>query len=114
MGELARTGSVTSKQAEDADARLTVASAQRNGPAAEALAKVRRLARPGREIQAAEARLAQAQAAGRHSWPSDRRLHDHRPDVGIVTHKAVRARRARRSRFGAVVTSRPARTVSTS
>ncbi|NTV81150.1 MAG: biotin/lipoyl-binding protein, partial [Candidatus Aminicenantes bacterium] len=45
MRELFRTGSVTSKQADDAEARLTVAAAQR-GSAAEALSKVRKLARP--------------------------------------------------------------------
>jgi len=61
MRELARRGSVTPKQKEDAEARLTVADAQR-GSAGEAVAKLRRLARP-EEIRAAEARLAQAAAA---------------------------------------------------
>ena len=61
MRELFKTGSVTSKQRDDAEARSTVASAQRSA-SAEALGKLRRLARP-EEIQAAEARLAQARAA---------------------------------------------------
>jgi HlyD family secretion protein len=89
MRELARTGSVTSKQAEDAEARLTVASAQRTA-AAEALAKVRRLARP-EEIQAAEARLAQAQAAADLLEKAIADCVITAPMAGIVTHKAVEA-----------------------
>ena len=77
MRELFATGSVTSKQRDDAEARLTVASAQQSA-AAEALSKVRRLARP-EEIQAAEARLAQARAAADLSGQDDRRLDRHRP-----------------------------------
>ncbi|MDD8025761.1 MAG: efflux RND transporter periplasmic adaptor subunit [Acidobacteriota bacterium] len=61
MRELAAKGSVTAKQAEDADARLTMAKAQA-AAAAEALKKVRTLARP-EEIRAAQARLDQARAA---------------------------------------------------
>jgi HlyD family secretion protein len=87
MRELARTGSVTAKQAEDAEARLTVASAQRTA-AAEALAKVRRLARP-EEIQAAEARLAQAQAAADLIEKTIADCTITAPTSGIVTHKAV-------------------------
>lgn len=60
MTALEKTGSVTAKQKEDADARYDLAAAQRNS-AAEALARVKRLARP-EEIRAAEARLAQAEA----------------------------------------------------
>ncbi len=61
MRDLAAKGSVTAKQAEDAEARLTVARAQASA-ASEALKKVRALARP-EEIRAAEARLEQAEAA---------------------------------------------------
>ena len=61
MRELAKRGSVTPKQKEDAEARLTVAEAQSRA-AAEALAKLRRLARP-EEIKASEARLAQSEAS---------------------------------------------------
>jgi HlyD family secretion protein len=61
MRALADKGSVTPKQREDAEARLIVAQAQRSA-AREGLNKVRTLSRP-EEIQAAEARLAQAQAA---------------------------------------------------
>jgi membrane fusion protein YbhG len=87
MRELARTGSVTPKQAEDAEARLTVASAQRTA-ALEALAKVRRLTRP-EEIQAAEARLAQAQAAADLLRKTIADCTIAAPTSGIVTHKAV-------------------------
>ena len=61
MRELASRGSVTTKQKEDAEARLIVAQAQETS-AKEAVSKLRRLARP-EEINAAEARLAQAVAA---------------------------------------------------
>ena len=61
MRELAARGSVTPKQRDDAEARLVVGQAQ-NASAKEALAKLRRLARP-EEVGAAEARLAQAVAA---------------------------------------------------
>lgn len=61
MRALAAKGSVTSKQAEDAESRLIVARAQA-AAAAEALKKVRTLARP-EELRAARARLDQAQAA---------------------------------------------------
>lgn len=61
MRELASRGSVTPKQRDDADARLVVAQAQ-EASAKEALSKLRRLARP-EEINAADARLAQAVAA---------------------------------------------------
>ncbi|NLH76780.1 MAG: hypothetical protein GX465_07055, partial [Acidobacteria bacterium] len=53
MRELARTGSVTPKQRDDAEARLTVAETQRSA-AAEAVRKLERLARPA-EVRAAEA-----------------------------------------------------------
>ncbi len=89
MRELLRTGSVTTKQSDDAEARLTVAEAQHSA-AAESLNKVRRLARP-EEILAAEARLAQAEAAR----DLLAKLIDDctviAPAGGIVTHKAVEA-----------------------
>ena len=87
MRVLAKTGSVTTKQAEDAEARLTVATAQRNA-AAEALKKVRTLARP-EEIQAAEARLAQAVAAADLLKKTIADCTILAPAGGIVTHKAV-------------------------
>lgn len=61
MRGLAVQGSVTAKQAEDAEARLIVARAQA-AAAAEGLKKVRALARP-EEIRAARARLEQSRAA---------------------------------------------------
>jgi HlyD family secretion protein len=87
MRALAKTGSVTTKQAEDAEARLTVATAQRNA-AAEAVAKVRTLVRP-EEIQAAEARLAQAQASADLLRKTIADCTITAPAGGIVTHKAV-------------------------
>ncbi len=60
MVELEKTGSVTTKQREDAESRCEVMKARRNA-VGEALARVRKLARP-EEIRAAEARLAQAEA----------------------------------------------------
>ena len=89
MRELVKTGSVTPKQKEDADARLTVAEAQRNA-AAEALKKTRTLARP-EEIQAAEARLAQAQAAADLLKKTIADCTITAPVGGIVTHKALEA-----------------------
>ena len=89
MRELAKTGSVTPKQRDDAEARLTVAAAQRNA-AAEALNKVRTLARP-EEIRAAEARLAQAVAAADLLKKMIADCTITAPAGGIVTHKAVEA-----------------------
>jgi HlyD family secretion protein len=89
MRELVKTGSVTLKQKEDAEARLTVAEAQRSA-AAEALKKIRTLARP-EEIQAAEARLAQAQAAVDLLKKTIADCTIAAPVGGIVTHKAVEA-----------------------
>ena len=89
MRELFATGSVTSKQRDDAEARLTVASAQQSA-AAEALSKVRRLARP-EEVQAAEARLAQARAAADLLAKTIADSTVTAPAGGIVTHKAVEA-----------------------
>ena len=89
MRELAKTGSVTPKQRDDAEARLTVASAQRHA-AAEALNKVRTLARP-EEIRAAEARLAQAVAAADLLKKMIADCTITAPAGGIVTHKAVEA-----------------------
>ncbi|HOW85189.1 MAG TPA: efflux RND transporter periplasmic adaptor subunit [Candidatus Aminicenantes bacterium] len=89
MRELAKTGSVTSKQKDDAEARLIVAEAQRTA-AAETLNKVRRLARP-EEIQAAEARLAQARAAADLLAKTIADCAITAPAGGIVTHKALEA-----------------------
>jgi len=87
MRELARTGSVTTKQAEDAEARLTIATAQLSA-GAEALKKVRTLARP-EEIEAAEARLAQAVAAADLLRKTIADCTILAPAGGFVTHKAV-------------------------
>lgn len=89
MRELFKTGSVTSKQRDDAEARLTVATAQRSA-ATEALGKLRRLARP-EEIQAAEARLDQARAAADLLAKTIADCIVTAPAGGIVTHKAVEA-----------------------
>jgi len=89
MRELAKTGSVTPKSREDAESRLTVAAAQRSA-AAEGLAKVRRLARP-EEVQAAEARLAQARAASDLLAKTIADCTVTAPAGGVVTHKAVEA-----------------------
>jgi len=89
MRALAKSGSATPKQRDDAEARLTVATAQRNA-AAEALSKVRRLARP-EEVRAAEARLAQARAAADLLRKSIGDCEVAAPVAGIVTHKAVEA-----------------------
>jgi HlyD family secretion protein len=89
MRELFKTGSVTSKQRDDAEARLTVSSAQQSSAAA-ALGKLRRLARP-EEIQAAEARLAQARAGAELLAKTIADCTITAPAGGIVTHKAVEA-----------------------
>ena len=89
MRELAKTGSVTPKTRDDAEARLTVAAAQRNA-AAEALGKVRKLARP-EEVRAAEARLAQAQAGADLLRKTITDCAITAPAGGIVTHKAAEA-----------------------
>ena len=87
MRELFRTGSVTSKQADDAESRLTVAAAQHNA-ANEALRKVRKLARP-EEVRAAEARLDQARAAAELLAKSIADCAITAPSAGVVTHKVV-------------------------
>ncbi len=89
MRELLKTGSVTAKQGDDAEARLTVAAAQRSA-AAEAVAKVLRMARP-EEIQAAEARLDQARAAADLLAKTIADCTVTAPAGGTVTHKAVEA-----------------------
>jgi len=89
MRELAKTGSVTPKQRDDAEARLTVAEAQRSA-AVDALNKVQRLARP-EEIQAQEARLAQARAAADLLAKTIADCMIVAPASGTVTHKAVEA-----------------------
>jgi HlyD family secretion protein len=89
MRELFRTGSVTSKQRDDAAARLTVAAAQRDA-ALEAVRKVRQLARP-EEVRAAEARLDQARSAADLLAKTIADCTVSAPAGGIVTHKAVEA-----------------------
>jgi HlyD family secretion protein len=89
MRELARTGSVTPKQKDDAEARLTVAQAQQ-AAAVEALRKIRTLARP-EEILAAEARLAQAVAGADLLAKTIADCAVIAPAGGIVTHKAMEA-----------------------
>lgn len=89
MRALAGKGSVTPKQRDDAEARLTAARAQA-AASGEGLKKIRRLARP-EEIKAAEARLAQAEAAADllKKTISDCRLKA--PADGVVTNRAVEA-----------------------
>jgi HlyD family secretion protein len=89
MRELLRSGSVTTKQRDDAEARLTVAESQRSA-AVEAVNKVRRLSRP-EEIAAAEARLDQAQAAADLLTKTIADCTVVAPAGGIVTHKAAEA-----------------------
>jgi HlyD family secretion protein len=89
MRELIRTASVTAKARDDAETRLTIAEAQR-AVASEALSKVRRLARP-EEIQAAEARLAQAEAGRDLLAKTIADCAIAAPAAGVVTHKAVEA-----------------------
>ena len=89
MRELAKTGSVTPKSRDDAEARLTVAEAQKSA-AVDSLNKLRWLARP-EEIQAAEARLAQARAAADLLAKTIADCTIVAPTAGTVTHKAVEA-----------------------
>jgi HlyD family secretion protein len=89
MRVLVKTESVTPKQRDDAEARLTMAVAQRNA-ASEALSKGRRLARP-EEVRAAEARLAQARAGADLLRKTISDCEITAPAAGIVTHKAVEA-----------------------
>jgi len=89
MRELMKSGSITPKQNEDAEARLIVAQAQRTA-ALEAVTKVRKLSRP-EEIQAAEARLAQAAAAVDLLKKSISDCTIIAPAGGVVTHKALEA-----------------------
>jgi len=87
MRDLAGSGSVTPKSRDDAETRLAVATAQKNA-ADEALKKVRRLARP-EEIRAAEARLAQAQAAADLLAKTIADCTIAAPSAGVVTQRAV-------------------------
>jgi HlyD family secretion protein len=87
MRALEETGSATPKQREDAEARLTVAQAQRTA-AAEALHKAQTLARP-EEIKAAEAQLAQAKAGADLLRKTIADCTITAPVGGFVTHKAV-------------------------
>jgi HlyD family secretion protein len=89
MSELASRGSVTLKQKEDAEARFTVALAQQ-ASVAQALIKLRRLARP-EEIKAAEARLAQAAAAADLLKKTIADCSIVSPVSGVVTRRPVEA-----------------------
>ncbi len=89
MRELAKTGSVTPKSRDDAEARLTVTEAQKSA-AVDSLNKLRQLARP-EEIQAAEARLAQARSAADLLAKMIADCTIVAPSAGTVTHKAVEA-----------------------
>jgi HlyD family secretion protein len=81
--------SATAKMKQDAEARYEVAKAQ-NEAAQQALLKVRRLSRP-EEVRAAEARLAQAEAARDLLKKTIADATIVSPVAGIVTHKAVEA-----------------------
>jgi HlyD family secretion protein len=81
--------SATAKMKEDAEARYKVAQAQNEG-AQQALAKVRRLSRP-EEVRAAEARLAQAEAARDLLKKTIADATISSPVSGSVTHKVIEA-----------------------
>jgi len=87
--ELAAKGSTTPKQRDDAEARSTVALAQRDG-AREALKKLKSFARP-EEIAAAEARLAQARAAADFLRQQIADATVVSPVAGVVTRRPVEA-----------------------
>lgn len=89
MRTLERAGGVSSKQREDAEARYNVLLAQKNA-ASEALAKLRRLARP-EEVRAAEARLKQAEAAADLLRKTIADCTIVSPVAGLVTRKPVEA-----------------------
>ena len=89
MRELAVRGSVTPKQKEDAEARYTITLAQQTS-AAQALAKLKRLARP-EEIKAAEARLAQAAASADLLKKTIADCSITSPVAGVVTRRPVEA-----------------------
>ena len=89
MRELVKTESVTTRQRDDAEARLVMAAAQRQA-AAEALNKVRRLARP-EEVRAAEARLAQARAGADLLRKTIADCEITAPAAGIITNRAAEA-----------------------
>jgi len=87
MKELARTGTVTRKQLDDAESRATIAEAQR-GVAEQNLAKMKRFARQ-EDLAAAKARAAQAKATAdllRKQWIDAVIL---APVGGTVTQKPV-------------------------
>ena len=89
MRELAARGSVTPKQRDDADARLIVAQAQ-EASAKEALSKLKQMTRP-EEINAADARLAQAVAASDLLRKAIADCTVVSPVAGIVTRRPVEA-----------------------
>ncbi len=89
MRDLAAKGSVTAKQAEDAESRLTVARAQA-AAAAEGLKKVRSLSRP-EDLRAAAARLEQSRAAADLLRKSIADCAVAAPAAGIVTQVPVEA-----------------------
>ncbi|MDH4197289.1 MAG: efflux RND transporter periplasmic adaptor subunit [Candidatus Aminicenantes bacterium] len=87
--ELAAKGSTTPKQRDDAEARHTVALAQRDA-AREALKKLKSFARP-EEITSAEARLAQAQAAADFLRQQIADSVVVSPVAGVVTRRVIEA-----------------------
>jgi HlyD family secretion protein len=89
MRELAAKGSVTPKQRDDAEARLTVAAAQKN-TAGEALKKLQQFARP-EELKAAQARLDQAVAQADLLKKAIADCTIAAPVGGVVTRKPVEA-----------------------
>jgi HlyD family secretion protein len=89
MRGLAVQGSVTAKQAEDAEARLTMSRAQA-AAAAEGLKKVRALVRP-EEVRAARARLEQSRAAADLLRKTIADASIAAPAAGIVTQIPVEA-----------------------
>ena len=87
MEELHEAGSVSAKQRDDAEARATVNKARYNA-ALQAVKKIKNMARP-EELQAARARVKQAQGA--HDL-LQKRIDDCTiisPAAGVVTHKLV-------------------------
>lgn len=87
MKELARTGTVTRKQADDAESRFTISRAQHSA-AEQNLAKLQRFARP-EDLAAAKARAAQAKATAdllRKQWADAVIV---APVGGTVTQKPV-------------------------
>ncbi len=98
-----RRGASRRSSADDAEARLTVATAQRSAAAESAWASSAGWHRP-EEIQAAEARLAQARAGRRSPGQDDRRLDHHR---ARRRDRHPQGRRSRRARHAGLDRRRP-------